>query len=60
MGNFLTALIIAAGAAAFVYSRMGRRIGYGNMGAVWRLVGITFVMVFAIAFILFKTLVSLD
>ena len=60
MGNFLLALMLAAGASAFVYAKMGRRIGYGNGTAVWQLVGITFVMVFLIVFILLKTLVSLD
>jgi hypothetical protein len=60
MSNFLVSLFLAAGSAAFVYSKMGRRIGYSNAGSVWRLVGITFVLTFAMAFILLKTLVSLD
>lgn len=30
--------------AGFVYSRMGRRIGYGNSQNVWVVVGVTFVL----------------
>jgi hypothetical protein len=60
MGNALTALFIAAGVAAFVYSRMGRRIGYGNAGNVWKLVAISFVMTYLMVFILLKTLVTLN
>ncbi|CAN5125963.1 hypothetical protein BH09PAT3_BH09PAT3_3920 [soil metagenome] len=60
MGNFLTSLFVAAGVAALSYSKLGKRVGYGNGNQVWMLVGIAFVLSFAIIFILLKTLVSLD
>ncbi len=60
MGNALISLFVAAGVAAFVYSKMGRRIGYGNTGNVWMTVGVVFVLVFAAVFILTSTLISLD
>jgi hypothetical protein len=60
MSKLLTALILAAGLATFVYAKVGRRIGYSNPSGVWQLVGITFVLSFIIVFVLFSTLVSLD
>lgn len=43
--NLLYALFFGAGAAAFVYTKMGRRLGYGNAQNVWLVVGVTFVLV---------------
>lgn len=60
MGNGLLSLFVAAGVAAFVYSKMGRRVGYGNSQNVWTLVGVSFALTFLVVFILLKTLVSLD
>lgn len=60
MSSALIALFLAAGVAAFVYSKGGRRVGYGNAKNVWTLVGITFVLAFLIVFILLKTLVTLN
>ena len=51
---------MAAGVAAFVYAKMGRRVGYGNAANVWTLVAIVFVLVFAAMFVLLSTLISLD
>jgi len=44
MNNALYAFFFGLGVAGFVYSRMGRRIGYGNTQNVWVIVGISFVM----------------
>jgi hypothetical protein len=60
MGNGLIALFVAAGVAAFVYTKMGPRLGYGNSTNVWTVVGISFVLVFAMVYILLRTLISLD
>lgn len=60
MGPLLTALIFGAGAATFVYSKSGRRIGYGNGRSVWTLVGVTFVLVFIAVLVLLSTLVHLN
>ena len=42
--DFLYALFFGAGAAAFAYTRMGRRVGYGNAQNVWIIVGAVFVL----------------
>ena len=60
MSNALLSLFLAAGIAGLVYSKMGRRVGYGNAGNVWTLVALSFAMSFIIVFVLLKTLVSLD
>jgi len=60
MGNALLSLFMAAGVAAFVYSKMGPRLGYSNSANVWTVVGISFVLVFAMVYILLRTLISLD
>lgn len=31
--------------AGFVYTRMGRRLGYGNPQNIWLVVGVTFILV---------------
>ena len=59
MSTGLIALFVAAAAAAFAYTRLGKRVGYGNGKDVWTLVAITFVGSFLIVFILLKTLVTL-
>ena len=42
--NFLVSFFFGAGVAAFVYSKLGRRIGYGNQKDVWLIVGVAFVL----------------
>ena len=51
--------MLAAGIATLVYTKMGRRMGYGNSGSVWTLVGMSFVISFLIVFIMLKTLIDL-
>ncbi len=43
--TFLYALFFGAGVAAFTYSKMGRRVGYGNTANVWTVVGVVFLLV---------------
>ena len=52
--DFLYSLFFGAGVAGFVYSKLGRRIGYGNTQNVWVVVGACFV----IAAIFFFTLMA--
>ena len=54
MSAFLISFILASGAGAFAYSKLGKRVGYGNSAGVWQLVGILFVITFIIVFILLK------
>jgi hypothetical protein len=42
--NFMFSVFFGAGVAAWVYSKMGRRVGYGNAKNVWTLVGVVFVL----------------
>ena len=50
MSNFLIAFILAAGGGAFAYSKLGKRVGYGNTTTVWKMVAISFAVVFVVAF----------
>lgn len=60
MGSVLTSLFIAAGISAFVYAKLGRRVGYGNSQNVWTLVGISFAMSFVVMLLLVNTFNLLD
>jgi hypothetical protein len=42
--DVLYSIFFGAGAAAFTYSKLGRRIGYGNTANVWTIVGVVFVI----------------
>lgn len=42
----LYSIFFAAGVAGFAYVKLGRRVGYGNSGSVWMIVGIAFVLSF--------------
>ncbi|MGC1177318.1 MAG: hypothetical protein WA843_04570 [Candidatus Saccharimonadales bacterium] len=42
--NFMFAFFFGAGVAAFTYTRMGRRVGYGNTANVVTVVGVVFVL----------------
>lgn len=60
MGNTLLSLFVAAGVAGVAYSKLGRRVGYGNSANVWTMVGIVFALSFLVMIILLNTVVSLD
>lgn len=53
--KLLYAIFFGAAIAGFAYSRMGRRVGYGNTGNVWTIVGVVFVL----STIIFYTILSL-
>lgn len=42
--KLLYALFFGAGVAAVAYSRLGRRVGYGNQTNVWTIVGVIFIL----------------
>ena len=48
--NFFISLCFAFGAAGFIYSKMGRRLGYSNTQNVWITVGVAFVIAFLVAY----------
>lgn len=45
--KLLYSLFFGAGVAGFAYTKMGRRVGYGNQANVWLIVGVVFVLVTA-------------
>lgn len=53
--DFLYSLFFGAGVAGFAYSRVGRRVGYGNTQNVVMVVGIVFVL----ATVFFLTILEL-
>lgn len=42
--DFLYSLFFGAGVAGFAYSKLGRRVGYGNTQNVVSVVGVVFVV----------------
>lgn len=38
--------MLAAGVSGWTYSKMSRRMGYGNTRSLWIVVGVAFVLVF--------------
>jgi hypothetical protein len=48
MSDTLISLLVAASTATFVYTKLGRRIGYGNTQNVWAIVAVSFVIVFIV------------
>lgn len=52
--KLLYAIFFGAGVAGVAYSRLGRRVGYGNQANVWTIVGVIFVIVT----IIFYTILS--
>jgi hypothetical protein len=54
MSDTLLSLMLAAGVATFVYTKMGPRLGYGNTKSVWTVVGVCFGLVFLFSLTLLK------
>jgi hypothetical protein len=46
MNGWIVALMLAAGVSGWTYSKMSRRMGYGNTRSLWIVVGVAFVLVF--------------
>jgi len=53
----LYSLFFGAGVAAFAYTRLGRRAGYGNTQNVATVVGVVFILTTIVFFTIFVTLV---
>jgi hypothetical protein len=45
--KLLYAVFFGAGVAGFAYSKLGKRVGYGNQQNVWTIVGVVFLLVTA-------------
>lgn len=46
----MISLFVAAGIATFAYTKLGRRVGYGNAKQVWIIVAVSFIFAFAFIF----------
>jgi hypothetical protein len=55
--SFLYSLFFGAGVAAFAYTRLGRRAGYGNTQNILTIVGVVFVLTTLVFFTILVTLV---
>lgn len=58
MSNLLYSIFFGAGVAAFAYSKMGRRLGYGNSQNVWTMVAVVFVLSAVVFFTIMTTLLN--
>ncbi|MDB5164884.1 MAG: hypothetical protein JWL89_510 [Candidatus Saccharibacteria bacterium] len=54
----LFSIFFGAGIAAFVYTKMGRRLGYGNQTNVWTVVIVSFVLSSIVFYTLFSFIPS--
>lgn len=59
MSNAMMAFFLAAGVAAFAYTKLGRRVGYGNGRDVWAIVAVAFVFAFAFVYSLLAWVIHL-
>ncbi|HVV25539.1 MAG TPA: hypothetical protein VHC21_00695 [Candidatus Saccharimonadales bacterium] len=54
--RLLYALFFGAGVAGVAYTRLGRRVGYGNTQNVWTVVGVIFIISSIIFYTILATL----
>lgn len=58
--KLLYAVFFGAGVAGFAYSKLGKRVGYGNQQNVWTIVGVVFVLVTAFFYTIVAFLIPQD
>ena len=51
-------VFFGAGVAAMAYSKLGRRVGYGNSQNVWTIVGVVFVLSSIVFFTILTTFIK--
>lgn len=56
--NLLYSIFFGAGVAAFSYTRLGRRAGYGNTQNVTIITGVVFVLTTAVFFTILTTFIK--
>jgi len=57
--DLLYSVFFGAGVASFAYTRMGRRVGYGNTQNVTLVVGIIFVLTAAFFYTVLKFILNI-
>ncbi|MEK7594207.1 MAG: hypothetical protein AAB436_01030 [Patescibacteria group bacterium] len=55
--DFLYAIFFGAGVAAYMYTKLGRRVGYGNTGNVYTVIGAVFVITTLFFFTILKFII---
>jgi hypothetical protein len=55
--KLMYSIFFGAAAAALAYSRLGRRVGYGNAANVWTIVGVVFVIFTILFYVSFASLI---
>ena len=55
--KLLYSLFFGAGVAGVAYTRLGRRVGYGNQTNVWLIVGVVFILITAFFYTILAFLV---
>jgi hypothetical protein len=55
--KLMYSIFFGAAVAAIAYSRLGRRVGYGNTANVWTIVGVVFVIFTILFYVSFATLI---
>jgi hypothetical protein len=56
----MISLFVAAAVGSFAYTKLGRRVGYGNSQQVWTLVAVAFIFTFAFMFSLLSWVIHLN
>lgn len=56
---FLYSVFFGAGVAAFAYTTIGRRAGYGNNQEVWTITGVVFGLASAFFYTILKVVIGL-
>jgi tetrahydromethanopterin S-methyltransferase subunit G len=54
--TLLYAIFFGAGVTAFVYTKMGRRVGYDNGKSLWTIVGVVFLLTTIVAWTVLATI----
>jgi hypothetical protein len=56
--DLLYSIFFGAGIAGFTYTKIGRRIGFGNAQMVWVVTGVAFLLSFIFFFTVMKFIVN--
>ena len=56
--NLLYSIFFGAGVAGVAYSKLGRRVGYGNTQNVWIITGVIFVLSSIVFFTVLTTFIN--
>ncbi len=58
--RFMYSIFFGAGVAAFAYTRIGRRVGYGNTKNVWTVISVIFVLCAAVFYTIMRFFLNIS